>query len=107
MKYVNSKTERGFDLVQFRDDYNELCDIQRSSATEESMIWLGIHDLKPKILDSKTAEGGTGWVDYPLPEGVLTNQRMHLTRKQAISLAFKLLIFGLFDKLNQKGDNYV
>jgi hypothetical protein len=100
MKYFKSKTSRGFGLVQFYDDYDELCDIQRSSSAEASKIWLGTHNVCPKILASKTEKGGTGWVEYPIPSDVFINHRMHLTRKQSISLAFKLLKFGLLDKLS-------
>lgn len=100
MKYLKSKTDRGFTLIQFKDDYNEICDIQQSSAAEESKIWLGTHNVCPMILASKTEKGGTGWVEYPIPNDVFINHRMHLTRKQSISLGIKLLIFGLFDRLN-------
>ena len=100
MEYFKSKTNRGFGLVQFLDDYDELCDIQISSSAEASKIWLGIHNVSPKILASKTEQGGTGWVEYPIPSDVFISSRMHLTRKQAISLAVKLLKFGLLDKLS-------
>lgn len=100
MKYFHSKTERGFKLIQFHDDYLELCDIQRSSSAEGDKIWLGLHNVCPLILASKTESGGTGWVEYPIPNDVFIQQRMHLTRRQSISLAFKLLKFGLLNKLN-------
>lgn len=93
MKYIKSKTNRGFELLQFQDDYGELCDIQRSSSAEADKVWLGTHKTNPKILVS------TGWTEYPIPSDVLISHRMHLTRKQSISLAFKLLLFGLFNKI--------
>lgn len=99
MKYKKSYTLRGFELLTFHDRYDALCDIQRSSLATEDAIWLGTHSPEPKIMASKTPEGGTGWVEYPLSEDVLINHRMHLTRKQTISLALKLLKFGLFNKL--------
>ena len=99
MKYKKSYTARGFALLNFCDDNGNLCDIQRSSSAMEDKIWLGTHSPEPKIMASKTPEGGTGWVDYPLSDDVLINHRMHLTRKQSISLALKLLKFGLFNKL--------
>ena len=99
MKYKKSYTARGFELLNFCDDNGDLCDIQRSSSVTEDKIWLGTSNPEPKIMASKTPEGGTGWVDYPLSNDVLINHRMHLTRKQSISLAFKLLKFGLFNKL--------
>lgn len=94
MKYKKSYTARGFELLNFYDDNGDLCDIQRSSSAMEDKIWLGTHSPEPKILKT-----GTGWVDYPLSKDVLISHRMHLTRKQSISLAFKLLKFGLFNKL--------
>lgn len=94
MKYKKTHTARGFELLNFCDDNGDLCDIQRSSSAMEDKIWLGTHSPEPKILKS-----GTGRIDYPLPNDVLINHRMHLTRKQAISLALKLLKFGLFNKL--------
>lgn len=99
MKYEKSYTARGFELLTFKDRYDELCDIQRSSLAFEDAIWLGTHSANPKIMASKTPQGGTGWVDYPLSKDVLISHRMHLTRRQTISLALKLLKFGLFNKL--------
>lgn len=99
MKYEKSHTNRGFELLQFYDRYDKLCDIQRSSLATEDAIWLGNHNPEPKIMASKTPQGGTGWVEYPLSEDVLITHRMHLTRKQCISLALKLLKFGLFNRL--------
>lgn len=99
MDYSKSKTDRGFELIQFHDDNREFCDLQRSSSAESDKIWLGIHNVCPRILASKIKQGGTGWVDYHIPEDVFINTRMHLTRKQSVSLAIKLLMFGLFNKL--------
>lgn len=100
MDYSKSKTDRGFELIQFHDDNREFCDLQRSSSAEASKIWLGIHNVSPQILASETERGGAGWVEYLIPDDVFINTRMHLTRKQSISLAMKLLIFGLFDRLS-------
>lgn len=97
---MKTKTIRGFDILHFHDDNEELCDIQQSSTADKSRIWLGVHNAKAEILASKTKQGGTGWVSYPIPEDVMITHRMHLSRKQFISLAFKLLKFGLFGKLN-------
>lgn len=100
MKYVKQKTIRGFDILHFYDDNDKECDIQESSTADKSRIWLGTHDAEPKIMASKTKQGGTGWVDYPIPDDVLINHRMHLNRVQSISLALKLLKFGLFNKID-------
>lgn len=99
MKYERNKTDRGFELLNFYDFYDNLCDIQRSSLATEDAIWLGTNNPSPKIMASKTPGGGTGWVNYPLSKDVLISHRMHLTRKQSISLALRLLKFGLFNKI--------
>lgn len=36
------KTGRGFDLVNFIDDYNHECSLQKSSSAEDEKIWLGM-----------------------------------------------------------------
>ena len=99
MKFLNKVTNRGFKLLQFYDDYDELCDIQESSNVVPH-IWLGVHSANPKILASKTPAGGTGWVNYEIPDDVLISTRMHLNRKQCMSLGLKLLKYGLFEKLD-------
>lgn len=91
-------TNRGFKLIQFRDDYDELCDIQESSHIEPH-IWLGTHSPNPKILASKINPSGTGWVNYEMSKDVLISHRMHLSKKQCIALGIKLLKYGLFEKL--------
>lgn len=75
-----------------------MCDIQESSSIIPH-IWLGTNNPEPKILASKVYPGGTGWIDYDLSKDVLINHRMHLNKKQCISLGLKLLKFGLFEKL--------
>lgn len=99
MKFTRNVTNRGFEILNFKDYYDELCDIQRSSLATTDAIWLGTHGANPKILASKTPEGGTGWVEYSLSDDVFISHRMHLTRKQSISLALRLLKFGLFNKI--------
>ena len=76
MKFEKSKTSRGFSVLTFYDDYNKECSLQKSSSIEDH-IWLGIDD----------------------PKEVFVDTRMHLTRKQSIHLAIKLLKFGLFRKV--------
>lgn len=94
MEFKKGYTKRGFEILNFYDFYNEKCDIQRSSLATEDAIWLGTHSPNPQIL-----EDGIGWTKYPLPKNVLISHRMHLTRKQSVRLALKLLKFGLFDRL--------
>jgi hypothetical protein len=83
---IKSKTQRGFALYEFKDSYNVPCSLQKSSSAEDDKIWLGVDESNPRILASKTLQGGTGWVPYPVPENVLMNTRMHLTRDQVKEL---------------------
>lgn len=99
MKFKHNVTNRGFELLQFEDDHGEMCDIQRSSVADGDYAWVGIHDPHPQILASKVKSGGTGWLDYEMPKGTLIIHRMHLSRKQSIGLALKLLMFGIFNKI--------
>lgn len=99
MKFTKNTTYRGFKIIQFYDDYDELCDIQESSSVEPH-IWLGTHSANPKILASTVYDGGTGWVNYDIPDDVLINHRMHLNKKQCVALGLKLLKYGLFGRLD-------
>lgn len=81
MEMTERFTDRGFKLIQFKDESNTKCNIQKSSLATEDAIWLGVEDPEPKILASKTKEGGAGWVNYPIPEDVLLKTRMHLTKE--------------------------
>lgn len=78
---IVDKTERGFGIINFKDDYDKECSLQKSSSAEEEKIWLGI-DKAPVMYCVK----GEGWKDYPLPEGVEIFSRMHLTREQVAKL---------------------
>lgn len=55
-------------------------------------MWFGPDDATPKVLASEAAALGVwtteraGWVPYPVPDAVLMNTRMHLTREQAAAL---------------------
>lgn len=86
-------TNRGFPIIHFTDLYGARCSLQKSSLATEDAIWLGIDDADPKILASRTPQGGTGWVPYEIPEDVSLTTRMHLTRKQAKKLVKALKVF--------------
>ena len=105
MEFERSNTNRGFSKLTFHDDYNIECSLQKSSSIEDH-IWLGINDAHPEIMCSDArklnllyAEDRNGWQKFEVPEEVLMHTRMHLTRKQSIQLAIKLLKFGLFRKV--------
>lgn len=99
MKFCRDVTNRGFVILQFKDSYDEVCDIQRSSIADDDCIWVGVHNPHPQILASKVKSRGTGWIDYNIPSDVLITHRMLLSRKLSITLALKLLKFGLFNKI--------
>jgi hypothetical protein len=86
MNIKESKTQRGFHFIEFEDFYGAKCNIQKSSLATEDAIWFGIHDADPKIMASKTKEGGIRWVSYPIPNDVLLTTRMHLSREQVNKL---------------------
>lgn len=101
-------THRGFPMVEFLDCYGEKSELQCSSMIGEyddaferhgtSCVWLGVGDPKPQVLASEARSVGvetnktTGWVEYPLPENVHLNARMHLNREQ---------VKGLIDRLQE------
>ena len=93
------KTARGFVLYQFRDLYGSPCSLQKSSLAETDAIWLGIDDVAPKVLASHATSYGietsetTGWIPFPIPEGVEFTNRMHLTREQVEALLPMLQCF--------------
>lgn len=99
------KTNRGFELQHFMDDYGVDCSLQESSAWVPH-IWLGVHRPIVRIMykdavanglnleknDTETNENG--WCDFPIPKEAMIDSRMHLTRSQAAELAEKLLFFA-------------
>lgn len=75
------------------------CSIQKSSLATEDCIWLGVDHVDLKILASVAVSMGredllvghgpertTGWVDWPVPQGVTTSARMHLSQEQVRAL---------------------
>lgn len=87
-----TKTDRGFALNEFTDYYGLNCSIQKSSLATEDAIWFGINDPKMKIMAKEAhlvgieTEETTGWIDIEIPEQVLIDSRMHLTREQVIEI---------------------
>jgi len=81
-------TGRGFELIEFTDLYGAECSLQQSSL--EDALWFGPVDADPKIMASRTPEGGTGFVPYHIPEDVLLNTRAHLSRSMVEGLVSHL-----------------
>ena len=110
------KTERGFEIQYFDDDYSIKCSIQESSACEPH-IWLGVADNQLKIMGKDKAEllesvgnlskdnpetNEWGWCTVKLPHDALVERRMHLNRKQAKELAKKLNYFAKHGYLKEE-----
>lgn len=96
-------THRGFKFKTFTDLYGAQWSIQKSSLATEDAIWLGIDDAEPKIMASKTPQGGTGWVPYAIPKDVSLNTRMHLSVDQAKELVKMLNVFIETGDLDDSG----
>ena len=94
------QTERGFDIIEFKDRYGLLCSLQKSSLATEDAIWFGVTDVEPKIMAVDAVKLGmkpdqeVGWVPYPIPEEVLLSSRMHLTQEQVKKLLPHLIKFA-------------
>ena len=86
------KTERGSDIIEFKDRYNAKCSLQKSSLATEDAIWFGITDADPQIMvyDAKKigipTNENNGWMKFEIPKEVLLSTRMHLTQEQVRNL---------------------
>ena len=110
MNFIKSKTQRGFTVIDFQDDYDVNCNIQISSAVEPH-IWLGIPRPRISIMWKDAKELGLNltkkypetnqnrWCDYPVPKEALIESRMHLTKKQSLKIAIKLFKFAILGRL--------
>ena len=93
MELNPTKTNRGFDLIEFHDRYDLPCSIQKSSLATEDAIWFGVTEVEPKIMAQDAIKLGfptngvtVGWVGFHVPEEVLMSSRMHLTQDQVKAL---------------------
>lgn len=107
------KTNRGFELHHFLDDYNAECSIQESSSIEPH-IWLGISKPQLSIMykdkdklvgldkvQPDNPECNEGWCTINIPKEVLIESRMHLNKKQAKELAKQLNYFVRTGRLKE------
>ena len=87
-----AKTERGFDLIEFKDSDGNQCTIQKSSSAKEDKVWIGISSAQATIFASEAAKqgyptnAGQGWIDFYIPEEVIIPTKMLLNKKQAASI---------------------
>lgn len=89
-----TKTSRGFRIIEFKDYYNVECSIQESSIASPKCIWFGCDKANPQVCIA-----GKGWQPVTFPKDTLFHTRMHLTRKQVIKLLPTLLKFILFGNI--------
>ena len=69
-------TARGFRRIEFTEANGARCSLQKSSSATQKKVWLGCNEIGLKRLIP-----GQGWVDVPLgDQGVIANNRMHLTQ---------------------------
>jgi len=86
-------------LVAFTDTNGKACTLQKSSDTLSDKIWLGTDKASLKLLNKVAfkhgleSEASTGWMDYPIPEDVVVESRMHLTRETVKELLPYLINF--------------
>jgi hypothetical protein len=78
---AETKTERGFTLIEFTDRNGVECSLQKSSLATEDAIWLGCNKADPRVLVHNE-----GWKSIPMPQDFIANTRMHLTREQVSDL---------------------
>lgn len=103
-KMKKLKQNRGFDLIEFKDSNGVECSLQESSRVTPH-IWLGCSSSNAKVMAINAEMVGlktkqkTGWIDYPIPEEVSTTTRMHLNRKQAKQVGWKLICFWLIGRI--------
>lgn len=79
------KTNRGFELVEFKDLYDKRCSLQQSSLATDAAIWLGCDDAEPRVLIP-----GEGWQPVAMPANYIANTRMHLNQDQVRELVSHL-----------------
>lgn len=78
MKVV--QTNRGFNLIEFKDYYGQPCSFQKSSIANQECIWLGV-DKRTDLNTGKLLEDDN-------------NFRMHLTKEQVQNLLPYLVEFA-------------
>lgn len=100
------KTERGFEMIQFNDEYGYKCSLQESSRavcenedgsvdSPNGYVWLGIDDADPRLMKRDAVRLNlpmplgeiSGWMPYTgIPKEVLLSTRMHLGEKEVRGL---------------------
>lgn len=106
---MTETTNRGFQIVRFKDANRVECTLQQSSAIDlsrdgtmespgSSFIWLGCNDADPQEF---VPNGDPSWRPIQMPETYVANTRMHLNTEQVKMLIASLeswLETGTFDR---------
>lgn len=99
-----TKTNRGFDIIEFTDKYGLKCSLQKSSLATEEAVWFGIHENKVEECRMDTKQG---WQQIDLdslkhsPENdILVHNRMHLTQDMVKELLPYLQHFAEIGELS-------
>lgn len=89
--YSFKKTNRGFLISEFTDQYGIKCSIQKSSIATKDCIWLGVDNPNPQIMsrdainlglrESTNDDRDHGWIPFEIPNEVILSTRMHLSRE--------------------------
>jgi len=89
---IKTKTERGFEIIKFKDYYGTNCSLQQSSIALSAQpgagaVWLGTDDTKFTIFeDEKMGK----YIQTTLPPNFSVSTRMHLDTTQVIQLVDQL-----------------
>lgn len=78
-------TNRGFELIEFKDEYDIECSLQESSLASKRCIWLGCNKANPRVLVP-----GQSWQPVPMPADYIADTRMHLDEEQVKALIVHL-----------------
>lgn len=100
------KNARGFPIVRFVDSYGVTYNVTASSVIGDyedayqrpgtSAVWLGVDNVEAIVMAHEAAKYGvqtketTGWVPYPIPDGVMLKSSLHLNREQVAALVTRL-----------------
>lgn len=82
------KTNRGFDILKFKDSYNVECSLQKSSSAMEDKIWFGCNDPNLQV-----SENGK-FVPFITDKELFSTTRMHLTQDHVKKLLPHLIKFA-------------
>ncbi len=96
------KTERGFSVIKFVDRNGKASSLQKSSLAFENAVWLGCDDIEVKCFVP-----GKGWTavvleeTFPQAQGIVANNRMHLTQETVLDLLPHLQRFAMTGELKE------